>query len=266
VGEVIDEREHLATYLLGELPDEEQLRLEREYLVNDTAYEQLLVVEDELAYDYLEGRLSPGRRLRFEQTIGATERGRKNLEFARALLDTLRASRTTAAGPARYWAAGIAAALALAVLPVWLAFHVAGLTAQLEKLRAETAASRARLESELSARNIPAPVEVAFLLTPGRARSGDGTAELELSLQAETVRFELLLPPGAGPGDYVITIHSASGRQVWSRSATVSGRSLIVPVPAKLFSGGDYQIAARRLTAGEQAPDLATYSFRLIRK
>jgi len=76
LGGAIDEREHLVAYLLGEAPAEEQLRLEREYFVDDAAYERLLVVEDELAYDYLEGRLSPSRRLRFEGAIGATERGR----------------------------------------------------------------------------------------------------------------------------------------------------------------------------------------------
>jgi hypothetical protein len=157
--------------------------------------------------------------------------------------------------------------LALAVLPAWLAFRVASVTAQLEKLRAESTASEARLRSELSAANrAPAPVEAAFLLTPGLARSGEGPARLQLSAQADTIRFELVAPPGAASADYVITIRAAGGPELWSRSASLPGRVLIVVAPAKLFSGGAYEIAVRRLTAGEQAPDLVTYSFRVERK
>jgi anti-sigma factor RsiW len=265
LGGAIDEREHLVAYLLGEAPAEEQLRLEREYFADDAAYERLLVVEDELAYDYLEGRLSSSRRVRFEGAIGATERGRQNLDFARSLLAALRASRTAAPPPARYWAAGIAAAIALTVLPAWLAFHVASLSKQVETLRAETAASAARLGRELAAVRT-APVEAAFLLTPGLARGGDGPTRLELSDQAEAIRFELVLPPGSTSGDLVITISAATGGQVWSRTAASSGRVVIVQTPTKLLAGGDYEITARRLTAGEQSPDLAAYSFRLIRK
>src|SRR5690349_9656443 len=126
----MDTREHLVAYLLGELPDEEQVRVEQNYLADDTAYEQLQVLEDELAYDYLEGRLSSARSQRFESTIGATERGVRNLEFARLLLDGLRASRASAAWLGRYWAGAIAAAVAVVVLPAWLAVRVASLTSQ----------------------------------------------------------------------------------------------------------------------------------------
>jgi hypothetical protein len=108
--------------------------------------------------------------------------------------------------------------------------------------------------------------ETSFLLTPGMARSADGPARPELTAQADIVRFELVLPPGAAAGDYGIGIRAAAGAEVWSRSATLSGRSLVATAPAKLFASGDYEAVGRRLTAGEQAPDLATYSFRLLRK
>jgi len=254
----MEERERLVAYLLGELPEEEQHRLEREYLADDDAYEQLLVVEDELAYDYLEGRLSGDRRSRFESAIGATERGKNNLEFARSVLIALRASRAPAERPQRYWAAALAAALALAILPVWLAFRVASLTGQLERLQAEN--GRPAVQS-------PVPTELRFLLTPGLARSEGGPPRLELSAQADLIRFELVTPPGAPSGDYVVTIQAAAGgAQVWSQSAALSGRTLAVTAPAKLFAAGEYGVAVRRLTAGEQSPDLATYSFRLARK
>jgi anti-sigma factor RsiW len=272
-GGTIDQRDYLTAYLLGELPAEEELALERDYFVDDAAYERLLVVEDELAFDFAEGRLSPERRARFEKTIGAGERGRENVQFAQSLLAALRASERATALSARYWWIAAAAALILLAASAWLAFRVSALNTQLAQVRAESAASQARLESQLAAtRNVPPPaaIEVAFLLTPGLSRSGDGPARLEVSPEVSTLRFELVPPPGAASetkrGDFAIVIRSASGGQVWSHGASLSGRTWIAQAPAKLFTTGAYEIALRQLTSGEQAPDLATYPFRLIRK
>ncbi|HEV8145679.1 MAG TPA: hypothetical protein VGP79_04835 [Bryobacteraceae bacterium] len=270
-GGPIDQRDYLVAYLLGEMPAEEELTLERDYFVDDAAYERLLVVEDELAFDFAEGRLSPERRAHFEKTIGASERGRESVQFAQSLLAALRASER-APVPTRYWAIAAAAALILLAASAWLALRITALNTELTQVRAESAAAQARFESQLaSTSNVPpAAVEVAFLLTPGLSRSGNGPARLEISPEVATVRFELVPPPGAAsetkPGDFAIVIRSATGGQVWSHSAPLSGRPWIAQAPAKLFASGAYEIAVRQLTSGEQAPDLATYSFRLIRK
>src|SRR5262249_48606215 len=110
------------------------------------------------------------------------------------------------------------------------------------------------------------PVETAFLLTPGRSRSEDGPARLELSSTADAIRFELALPPGAEAGDFAVTISAADGGQIWSRIAGTSERTIVATVPANLFVTGDYRLAIRRLTSGEQAPNLAVYSFHFTRK
>jgi hypothetical protein len=257
----IDNREHLVAYLLGELSADQEGLLEQEYLADDDAYQQLLVVEDELAYDYLNGRLSPQRRQLYESTIGATERGRRNLEFARALVGILRQSQRSAARPARYWTIGIAAVLMLGALPAWLAIHVAGLKQEIERLQADAV----RMGREIAAANGARPVEAAFLLTPGMSRGGDGPPRLHLAANADTIRFEMVPPPGAASGDFIVAINSA-GAEVWSRSAAISGRTLVVTAPAKLFGAGDYEISIRRLTAGEPASELASYFFRLTKK
>jgi hypothetical protein len=262
----MDTRDQLVAYLLGELQEEEQSRLEQEYLARDAMFEEVLVTEDELAYEYLQGRLSPQRRQRFEATIAATERGQRNLQFARLLLDTLRESRKATAWPRAYSYAAIAALLVLAVLPAWLTFRVAGLTAELQKSRNDSAASIARLNRELAnERKTPAtPLEMAFLLTPGLTRGNGAETRLQVSAAADTLRLELVAPPGATAGDYVVTI-SHAGAQVWSGSTPLSGRVLIAKAPARMFSAGAYEISIRRLTAGEQAPELASYIFQIIR-
>jgi hypothetical protein len=253
----------MAAYLLGELSDDAQLELERDYFVRDETYQQMLAVEDELAYDYVEGRLSPERRRRFETTIGATERGRKNLEFARSLLSTLVALRTRERRSLAPWAAAIAAAVVIALIAAWAALRVARLDTELASARNETKALEARLRTAPAMR--PA-LEVSFLLTPGATRSGEGPARLEVLHQADTARFELVLPPETAAGDYAISLRWSRGAEIWSRSEAVTGRTVAIAVPAGALTGGSYEIGIRRLTAGEQLPDLATYSFRLIRR
>lgn len=240
-------------YLLGELSEEDRVELEQDYLADDVAFERLLAVEDELAYDYLEGRLSPDQKRTFENTIAATERGRGNLEFARELLAALNLSQSARRPSRSYWAVGLAAAAALAILPVWLAFQVAGLTRQLEKAQAPAQIGSKAVE----------PVEVAFLLTPGQSRGADGPPTLELSAQAAALRFELVPPAGSAGGDLVAVARTSEGNQIWSQSVMLAGRTWIVRIPASVFASGTYELALRRLTAGEQSPELAVYRFNL---
>src|SRR5262249_42860812 len=131
-------------------------------------------------------------------------------------------------------------------------------------IKAGSAASQARLRSELAAARTP--VETSFLLTPGSTRSAASATRLEIPAQADSLRFELVLPPGAASGDYAITLRAANGSQIWSRSATVAGRTANASIPASLMAAGSYEIGIRRLTAGEQLPELAIYSFHLVRK
>jgi hypothetical protein len=274
MSERIDDQKTMTAYLLGELSEEEQFRLESEYFTNSEKYEQLLAIEDELTYDYLQGRLSPGQRRHFDQTIGATERGQSNLQFAGSLLQVLRADDALLRSSSRQrsilqWAPAIAAAVALIALPLWMAVRLARMDADVEKIRADAAASQARLQQDLAAAKSARkaePLSVSFLLAPGMSRSEGGPPRLELSAAAEVIRFELILPPDTRPGDYVVTISNVNGGQVWSHSVAASGRSIVQIAPAGLFPSGDYEVGVRRMTAGEQLPDLANYSFRLLRK
>src|SRR5437773_11341675 len=104
-----------------------------------------------------------------EATIGGTPRGRQSVEFPRSLLGVLRLSRNAALRPAPLWRIGIAAAIVLSILPVWLAFQLGAVRAQLNRVMAENAAQTATSNVP-----VPAPIETAFLLTPGLAPGSDG--------------------------------------------------------------------------------------------
>ena len=75
----------LKRYMLGELDQEEQQRLEREIMTDNHTFEQLSVAEDELVEEYLEGSLSAREREKFEKHFLSTPERRQELKLAKAL-------------------------------------------------------------------------------------------------------------------------------------------------------------------------------------
>ena len=72
-----DNEKLLIRYLLGNLPEEQRLQVEGEFLSDDQRYERLLALENELFYDYAQNKLSPGEREQFEKRFLSSERNRK---------------------------------------------------------------------------------------------------------------------------------------------------------------------------------------------
>jgi hypothetical protein len=84
--EEVDNEKLLVRYLLGDLPEEQRLQVETLFLGEDQYYERLLALEDELFYDYAQGKLSPGKREQFEARFLASERNSKRAMLASALV------------------------------------------------------------------------------------------------------------------------------------------------------------------------------------
>jgi hypothetical protein len=72
-------------YLLGALSAEEQARFEERYFVDDAAFEEIEIAEDELIDAYVRRELSPSERERFEQVFLRSERLIERVKFARTL-------------------------------------------------------------------------------------------------------------------------------------------------------------------------------------
>jgi len=106
-----DNEKLMIRYLLGNLPEEQQLQVEREFLSDDQSYERLLALENELFYDYAQNRLSPGEREQFEKRFLSSERNRKRAIIASALahqmsqVEPVEASENNIADrePQRFW-------------------------------------------------------------------------------------------------------------------------------------------------------------------
>ncbi|HVG22076.1 MAG TPA: tetratricopeptide repeat protein, partial [Blastocatellia bacterium] len=80
-----DGERSLHTYLLGELPLAEQMRVEERLLMDGDYVELLLIVEEELIDSYLRGTLSERERTQFENHFLTTPVRRRKLRRAKAL-------------------------------------------------------------------------------------------------------------------------------------------------------------------------------------
>jgi hypothetical protein len=96
VERVTEQDELIIRYLLAELTAAEAERFEARYFDDDSRFEQLLAVEDELFEAYARGELSGRERERFEAHLLAAPRGRERVEFARELSRSLTARPTSA--------------------------------------------------------------------------------------------------------------------------------------------------------------------------
>src|SRR5690348_10746896 len=77
----------MSRYLLGELPEEEQIRMEERFFSDDELYQQLLALEDELKYEYAQGGLSAEQRRAFEKRFLQTAEDRRKVAVAGRVLE-----------------------------------------------------------------------------------------------------------------------------------------------------------------------------------
>jgi hypothetical protein len=84
MSHAVDERQ-ICQYLLGKLGLEEQQRFEEQLMTQESLFDELMVLEDELIDEYLKGTLSPVDRTDFEKHFLATPERRQKIQFAQAL-------------------------------------------------------------------------------------------------------------------------------------------------------------------------------------
>lgn len=78
-------QKRIRLYLLGQLSDGAGEEVERELIANEEVFAELLIIEDELADEYVNGGLSPDERANFERYFLATPERQDSLRFTRAL-------------------------------------------------------------------------------------------------------------------------------------------------------------------------------------
>ena len=149
----------LKRYLLGELDQEEQQRLEREIMTDNHTFEQLSVAEDELVEEYLEGSLSAREREKFEKHFLSTPERRQELKLAKALRRYVADKKS--ASKVSFWESlqallrsqpaflkhALSAVLVLAVVGgAWSARQARRSSQEIAQIRAQQAASQEQLQ------------------------------------------------------------------------------------------------------------------------
>jgi hypothetical protein len=87
--QVEEQDTQLRHYLLGELSENEQQKIEERLIVDSDYVEQMLIVEEDLIDDYLKGGLPPPQQKVYEKLFPATREGRQKIQVARVLKNQL---------------------------------------------------------------------------------------------------------------------------------------------------------------------------------
>jgi hypothetical protein len=242
-----DERaneELLVRYLLGQLSEEEQQRIEARFFDDEQSYQQLLEVEDELRCAYAQGALPGAQQAQFERRFLIFADERRRVALAREMIAELpqvsiaearpSASRQREPKTARGWLpwsfgwlsparsfALAAAALVMVAGCVWLLFETARLRKELGQLRAERTTTEQQLEQRSIAERARAQ-QLSQQLEQERARRTQ--LEQELARQGEQPSepsarpavIALLLMPGLvrGGGETKRLVLPPAARQV----------------------------------------------------
>lgn len=214
--------EELVRYLLGELPEEEQVRLEERAFTDPGLTAEILAAECDLIDEYVRGELSDEQRRRFESRFVTSAPRRRKLEFARAFAQAASAAReseqparlrgwrrwlSVLRGPTPALRFATAATLLLLLGLSWLVAERVRLRSQVDQLQADLEALRGQDETlrgeaaEARARS----VDLSDQLERERRRLaelaekgvGDRARGVSAGASALAVFF---LPPGVGRG------------------------------------------------------------------
>jgi hypothetical protein len=238
-------------YLLGDLDEAAAAALEDRYVVDPALLEDVRAAEDALIEAFLDGRLRPAERARFEAHYLASPVHRDRVAVARRLRLWTEAPRVSAAGGWFYgW---MAAAAAVVLVSLWIVSR--GGPPPQQAVIPPTPPSR----PEASA---PTPVPTpAPPLVPAPAPAPSVRTVLALTLSPITTRGgeQAPLVRPAGPVDLVLKLEGAplatdraydvelqtvDGRMVWrgrSRAAAPgSGLLATVRVPVDTLPSDDY--------------------------
>lgn len=249
----------VASYLLGQMSEEESERFEDECLEQKSWPSQIALVEEELIDAYLHDELPAERRRLFEQNYLTTEGRQERVKVAATLLRRVCRPDAAVAGTAsvapeggtwaerlkvfwggRGWglrAAASASAVVILVVGVWLYL------------------SRTR-----------PPRVIATLKLTGNVsnRSGGAAADtVKMPPDADALRVTLMLPEGATPvRGYRAELENEDGETVSLPAEGQDARTVSVLIPASRLARGQYALTLFAVASdGQEQPVYGTYTF-----
>lgn len=224
-----DIQERIRRYLLGQLTDGAREEIEQNLLTNAELFDELGVVEDELADEYLAGKLDQDERSRFEQHFLATPERQQKLRFARALHRYVTAAGRpeTSAGKflplswrsrtILYRATAAVAVIVIIAGTLWFFRH--------REASPETFAT--------------------LTLTIGAATRDQGAqaSTVRLPLTADALKIILTLPKPTAPAvSYRVEMENDNGERRFLETVAQDQQSVTVVIPAAELKRGQYSL------------------------
>jgi len=267
-------------YLLGRLSDGERAAVEDRYLIDDSFFDAVQALEDELIRDYVCGSLSAVDRSDFEKTYLTNPHLRPKVIAVEALraaaAEHQAASQPSGPVTSRPFAWFRSPGLS-ALNPAWAIAAIAlavglwyGVKVLIRHPGQETAGARQKQSVES-----PAPRLASYVLLPGTSKGQPETSyDLLVPKDVKTVRLvlrllgpavyqdytvELLALKPAGPSS-ILTVNNLKAENVQS------GSSVLVDFDASILENEDYIVRMAGHTASGTLEDLPSYLFRIVKQ
>ncbi|MGB7926470.1 MAG: hypothetical protein WCF57_24745 [Pyrinomonadaceae bacterium] len=261
-----EDQKTIRRYLLGELAEENRRQLEESLLTSDQLYEELLIVEDELVDEYAAGLLDERERARFESHFLATPDRVRKLRFAKAFKKHVAAS-TARESPAATndepqpasWKQWLPAflhtrnpILSFALATALLLIAVVGFRQFMHSY------------GDTSPSNF-----YAVTLTPGVVRDAGEMKRVAIPSTADGAQLRLELATDDYQS-YRAALQTDAGREIFARDSlksetTGDGKFVVLSLPSKLLTDGDYQVKLKGATAGGGLEEIGSYYFRVTK-
>lgn len=249
----LGEHDHDMTrrYLLGQLTDDEEQKLEERLLSDDDLFQEVELTKDELAQEYASGELTAKERKWLQENFLASPEGKQRHGFAktfddyvknhrgqrpksRSLIERLRDLLNQ---PKLLTAASTAAVLIIAV----------GVYLQIQT---------------------PTPRSVANLTvtsSQGTRSTGPGPGLQSVKLSEEALNLTLMLPQTASPGSaYRVDVLSDNGVNQTFDTRAENTQSISVQIPAAQLPRGQYVATISTIDANGNAQRIqGSYNFKV---
>ena len=298
------EKNLVRRYLLGDLPEAEQVALEQKYFADGEKFEQVWSLENELVDSYVRERLTRQERALFERNYLTTPRHQQRVAVAKSLVsaadETLAEEKNETARETRetssWWttllalfqlpqmALGAAAALLLLTLVGYWYLRSASIspqqiakngpdsqpptTSQTPVPTPSVAPHQATPTPQISPTAQPAvPAVLAFALGGGLRKPGD-VQSLTVPSGTKQVRLQMKLE-GDEYSSYQIKLRSAGGKDVLTQLSlrpAPNKKSVAVNIPANKLAPGDYILTLSGITGANEIEEVNQYLFRLTAK
>ena len=217
-------QQRIRQYLLGQVSRGAREEIERELLADAEMFAELLIIEEELTDEYVNGSLSPDDRANFESHFLATPERQEDLRFARALNRYVTTRASAGVELAKPWvlsrqARRLAAAVAVVAImagALWFFF--------------------------LCQRTPPTYLTLTLTISPNTRDEGVQSPKVG-PLGKQTLRLLLRLPnPSQAAAGYRVQLIDTNRE---SRSLSIVGQdaqSVTIEIPAAQLPRGQYAL------------------------